>query len=329
MKIAFVGEAWGYEEAQHQAPFMGASGQLLRTYMRKVGINAKDCLLTNVFNLRPGQTNDILQLCGTKAEGIPGMPALKTGKYVKLKYADELSRLYGELRRIKPNVIVALGTTACWALHIKGSLERVRGATTQTSFGKVFPTYHPSALFRDHSRRPIFAADFVKISNEQEFPETRRPQRTLWIEPTPADFIEFDKLIQSAERLSIDIETRGKYITCVGFAPSNNIALVVPFIRADNSPYWPSALDDELAWSYVRKWCQHPSIVGQNFLYDAHRLWRGYGITAPGLANDTMLLHHALYIELEKGLGFLGSVYTNEARWKYMRETDTLKKEDE
>jgi len=42
-----------------------------------------------------------------------------------------------------------------------------------------------------------------------------------------------------------------------------------------------------------------------------------------------MLLHHALFIELEKGLGFLGSVYTSEARWKFMRDVDTLKRGDE
>ena len=33
-----------------------------------------------------------------------------------------------------------------------------------------------------------------------------------------------------------------------------------------------------------------------------------------------MLLHHALQPESEKGLAFLGSVYTNEASWKMMRQ---------
>jgi hypothetical protein len=39
-----------------------------------------------------------------------------------------------------------------------------------------------------------------------------------------------------------------------------------------------------------------------------------------------MLLHHALQPESEKGLGFLGSVYTNEASWKLMR-TSTIKRD--
>jgi hypothetical protein len=54
-------------------------------------------------------------------------------------------------------------------------------------------------------------------------------------------------------------------------------------------------------------------------MYDLHFLWRGYGIPTVNCDDDTMLLHHSLQPESEKGLGFLGSVYTNEASWKLMR----------
>ena len=42
-----------------------------------------------------------------------------------------------------------------------------------------------------------------------------------------------------------------------------------------------------------------------------------------------MLLHHSLFPELQKGLGFLGSIYTNEASWKLMRGQDDSNKKDE
>jgi hypothetical protein len=35
--------------------------------------------------------------------------------------------------------------------------------------------------------------------------------------------------------------------------------------------------------------------------------------------DDTMLMHHALQPESNKGLGFLGSVYTDRSSWKTMR----------
>ena len=69
-------------------------------------------------------------------------------------------------------------------------------------------------------------------------------------------------------------------------------------------------------------------IVGQNFLFDIHFLWRTVGITVPNATDDTMLLHHALQPEMEKGLGFLGSIYTREPSWKVMRKTGTTKRED-
>jgi hypothetical protein len=200
-----------------------------------------------------------------------------------------------------------------------------------SKWGKVFPTVHPAAIFRDWSLRPVFFADLEKAAHEATFPDVRRPARTIHVEPTYDDLLQFERdYITPSRRLSVDIETSGKYITCIGFSPSTDRALVVPFIRADNSPYWSTAAEEHQVWMWVKHICEtHPHIIGQNFLYDAHRLWRTYGIKTPGLRDDTMLLHHSLFIELEKGLGFLGSVYTNEARWKFMRTAETMKKEDE
>jgi len=69
--------------------------------------------------------------------------------------------------------------------------------------------------------------------------------------------------------------------------------------------------------------------VFQNGLYDIAFLWRAYGIRTMGGSDDTMLLHHALQPESLKGLGFLGSVYTNHGAWKSERKgTETTIKRD-
>lgn len=328
--IFILGEAWGQEEERVGLPFVGASGRFLKSALSRVGIRYEDCQVSNVFNLRPKPTNDVKNLCGPKSEGILGMPALYPGKYVRAEYASEITRLHKELQAAKPTLILALGSTATWALGLGNSIKRIRGAAVLSKFGKVFPTVHPAAIFRDWTLRPIFFSDLAKAVREAQFPEIRRPEREIWVEPTLQDIATFYELhIKPARRLSVDIETSGKYITCIGFAPSINLALVVPFILADGKPYWSSEADERAAWEWVRRACQHPNIIGQNFLYDAHRLWRTYGIPTPGFSDDTMLLHHSLYMELEKGLGFLGSVYTNEARWKFMRDVETIKKGDE
>jgi hypothetical protein len=41
-----------------------------------------------------------------------------------------------------------------------------------------------------------------------------------------------------------------------------------------------------------------------------------------------MLLHHALYPEAQKSLGYMGSLYTDEGSWKQMRGKTTIKRED-
>jgi len=68
----------------------------------------------------------------------------------------------------------------------------------------------------------------------------------------------------------------------------------------------------------------------QNGLYDLSFLWRSYGIAVKNYQHDTMLLHHALQPESEKSLGFLGSLYTNEASWKLMRQRGktTIKRDE-
>lgn len=333
-KMLLLGEAWGSEEVKEGKPFVGSAGYTLNTMLRQIGINRDECYVTNVFNLQPQPKNDIVNLCGPKADSIPGTGPLIKGKYVRAQYAPELVRLYAELDRVQPNIVVALGATAAWAVLGTSGIRHIRGAPMVGRNGvKVLPTYHPSAVNREWSIRPIVLADLSKAKREQEFPDVRRPHRFIHIEPTLTDLIEFEyKYIRPSQSLSIDIETKGDQITCIGFAPSTERCLVVPFHdrkKADGN-YWPTLGDEIKAWEWVRRICAlDKHIVGQNFVYDMHFLWRRYGITVPSATDDTMLLHHALQPEMEKGLGFLGSVYTDEAVWKFMREKhETVKRED-
>src|SRR5688500_2695511 len=95
--ICLVGEAWGREEEEAGEPFVGASGKILNGMLAQVGIARSECLVTNVFNLRPKPTNDVKNLCGGKADGIPGYPALQQGKYVRAEYGPELDRLFQQI----------------------------------------------------------------------------------------------------------------------------------------------------------------------------------------------------------------------------------------
>jgi len=338
-KILVVGEAWGEHEALHQAPFVGPSGKMLRGILNEIGIRQDDTFYTNVFNLRP-PSNNIEALCGPRPSAISGWNAIKAGKFVRAEFQCELDRLQQEIIDHNPNLIIALGNTALWALCKKVGIKKYRGTPTLThptlregaAGRKVIPTWHPAAVLRQWTLRPVLYLDLAKCKPEAEFSEIRRRAREIWLEPSLADIEQFyNTFLVNSPLISADIETKGGTITEIGFAPDPERAIVIPFYRrsAPDGNYWPTFEEERAAWGWVRRICAESRFVGQNFLYDMMYLWRTVGIPCSGDNEDTMLLHHAQQPELEKGLGFLGSIYTSEPSWKFMRaEVETLKKED-
>lgn len=327
-KIALVGEAYGEKEEEAGRPFVGTSGWLLDQMLSQAGISRSECLVTNCFNLRPRPNNDIKNLCGPRTAGIPGLPQVQAGKYILAQYAYELERLYDEIRAADPNVIVCLGATAAWAFLYTSGIRSIRGATTVTCptiterLGrqyKVLPTYHPAAVAREWSLRPIVIADLDKARRQSSSPKFRRPSRQIWLRPTLMDLANYERdFIRPADSLAADIETKQDQITCIGFAPSPSMAIVIPFFLESGSNYWPTLAEEVAAWNYVRQWLASKPTTFQNGLYDINFLWSRYGIPVPLASEDTMLLHHAMQPEMEKGLAFLASVYTEEASWKFM-----------
>lgn len=333
-KILILGEAWGEHEERLRTPFVGPSSNELTRMLTEAGIRRADCYLTNVFNLRPRPSNDIENLCGPKADAAPGREPIRAGKYIRAEFAGELQRASDELASIRPNLVVALGGTAAWFCLGSAGISRIRGTVAQGIHGlKILPTYHPAAILRDWSLRHVTVLDLMKAAKQQEFPEVRRPSRQIYIEPSLEDMEWFfNEHLVPAKRISFDIETAGNQITCIGFAGSISAALVVPIFdnRKPGNSFWPSFEAELLVWNFIRKVLDLPQPkLGQNGLYDIRFLWETYGIPVRNYDDDTMLLHHALQPESQKGLGFLGSVYTDEPAWKLMRKKSSTIKRDE
>jgi uracil-DNA glycosylase len=348
-KIAIIGEAYGEEEAQWKLPFIGPAGKQLDSILEDAGIDRKSCFVTNVFNLRPGDAakkvvsnpNDLTHICGAKTDSdvAKGLGPLVPGKYLKSEYLPEVDRLLAELAGVRPNVAVLLGNTACWALLERQAISKIRGTACLSSrlpWLKCIPTYHPSAVLRAYDLRHVTVMDFLKAKREQDFPDLRRPARRVHVAETLADVVQFkQQFLDSAKRIAFDVETdRHAQITCLGFAASINDVLVIPIVdqRKPKGNYWEHIGSELEVWKLVAEILASPAEkVGQNGLYDLQYLWQSYGIPVNNYAHDTMLLHHSLQPESEKGLGFLGSVYTNEASWKADRprgSDQTIKKED-
>lgn len=359
--VVLCGEAMGENEAKIGSGFVGASGvELLRMLhdARVIVLTAEDRSLiakfwttqdpncteavwqmhpevyrTNVFQQHPPR-NDLKHFCGPKVEGIPYYPALVKSGYVRKEYAYELDRLGEEILSHDPNLIVALGNSALWALAGRTGITKLRGTTcvsTHTISGyKLLCAYHPAAVLRQYELRPTTVADLSKINREKDFPDVRRPKCEIWIEPSLQDIQTFIStyITNGCEILSVDIETSGSQVTCIGFAPRSDLALVIPIhdSRSKNGSYWPTAEAERQCWELIRSVLEDSTVrkVFQNGLYDLAFLWRAYGLRTMGATHDTMLLHHALQPEALKGLGYLGSIYTDHGPWKNEHKEQTI-----
>lgn len=363
-RILAIGEAYGRQEDMIARPFVGAAGHMLNTLLEESEIlptgsaraispryerdpnparlreeaDRRDRLylqhgirLTNVFKLRP-DGNKIESLCGARWGSLP---ALRSGKYLREEYLPHLERLSREIREYNPNLILGLGAVSSWFILGSPYISKLRGTVAQSQYGKFLPTFHPASLLRGRSpeNRPVVLMDLMKAKLECDFPEVRRPQRFVYVPETINEILWSIREMASAPILSIDIETVEDQITCFGVAWSRDHSLVIPIFDWRNATrsYW-HADDERTVWSLIKQICTTPiPKLFQNGLYDIRFLYERYAIAPAMCEHDTMLLHHAMQPELRKGLGFLGSIYSNEASWKLMRPRGrgTIKREDE
>lgn len=363
--IFLVGEAPGEAEAKIGKSFVGPSGTELLKMLADAGVIAltaddrslifkyystrdphcidavwemhPEVYRTNVFQQHP-PGNELKHFCSDRKIAIQGYPKSHAGWFRK-EFQYELDRLGDEILQYDPNLIVCLGNTPLWALGGRTGITKLRGTTCVSthcvSGYKLLCTYHPAAVVRQWELRPTTVADLSKIRREKDFPDVRRPKCEIWIEPSLEDIETFiaEYITNGCEILSVDIETSGSQITCIGFAPRSDLAIVIPIhdTRGKSGSYWPTQESEERCWKLIRSVLEDCSIrkLFQNGLYDIAFLWRAYGLRTMGAAEDTMLLHHALQPESLKGLGYLGSIYTDHGPWKSERGgSETIKRDE-
>ena len=330
-----VGDFPSEEDERKGVPFSGPHGKFIQAQLRAAGIDPKDCHFTQVFHKRP-PSNRVDDFCVVgKAGALPGYPAIYKNKYVKPEYLPHLERLDHEIETTNPNIILALGVVPFWALCRRTQIKKYRGSPLPLFNGsrKVIPTWDATSIFKRWELRVILHADLTKVRRESLSPILSRPSHILYLEPTLDDIASFyHDFMVGQPFLSADVETKMRQITEVGYATADGTrAIVIPFWDREQKDgnYWRSHTEEKEAWTWVRKINREFPLVGQNFQYDMQYFWKTVGIPCPKFLDDTMILHHSMQPELEKGLGFLASIYTDEPSWKFMRaEHETLKQDD-
>tara|TARA_R110002153_G_scaffold274298_2_gene448204 strand:- start:24984 stop:26021 length:1038 start_codon:yes stop_codon:yes gene_type:complete len=329
-KILFVGDFPEKDDLALGQPFTGRAGQELGKLLSEVGIVRSQSAFTFVFREAPDAFK-IENFCGKKAE-VGGkdytLPPLSMGKYFRPEYLHYLDKLRETIAIAEPNLIVALGAVPCWALLSDPKIGKLRGAIASFEGTKVLPTYSPQAVAFKYSFRTVLKTDLIKAKREATFPEIRCPEYNIWLPEDLHDVEYIRKLLCAAPEFALDIETRAGQITCIGFSPDGRNSYVIP-IATKTPPfrYW-SAKDEPVVRHSIKSILDCPAQKsGQNGVYDLQYCWRE-GMPVRNYSDDTMLLHHAMYPEMPKGLGFLGATYTNAPSWKEMRTKETEDKAD-
>ena len=126
-RLVFVGEAPGADEDTQGEPFVGDAGKILNRIITAMELKREEVYICNVVKCRPPQNRP--------------------------PETDEVTAcspfLLRQLHSIKPEAIVALGTSAAQALlQTKVPISKLRSKFHDFHGIPLMPTYHPSYLLR-------------------------------------------------------------------------------------------------------------------------------------------------------------------------------------
>lgn len=249
---------------------------------------------------------------------------------VRAKNADvdlqqQFDWLRQEIRDINPNVILALGSTALWALTGLNGISDYRGSILSGLGYKVVPTYDPKGLsfqeqgeFSGFWNKHVILFDFVRAKEQSSFPEINRPYRKLTIIKSSYQLQDYWNRHKNYSRPAVDIEARGSCLPfCIGISFSPEEGICIPLWNKGETESVVQISNNDMVeiWIILAEILASNDVVGQNFKYDHDKI-RRIGFEVRSLKSDTMFKAFTISPELPKGLAFLASIYTEEPFYK-------------
>lgn len=344
-RVMIVGEAPGEQEERQGTPFVGASGGELDRMLQEAGILRSTCFVTNVVRKRP-PGNDVSVFFAERKSDRTLQHVELNGKWCLPVVLEGIDLLKREIEMCQPNVIIALGNTALWALTGNWGITSWRGSELVCTLPlatdykpKVIPTYHPALILRQWTWRQTAVHDLRRAKRAAQSREVVPRDYSYIIRPDfPTALSVLDGLLSELDKapfdIAGDIETRAGHIDCFGLAWNKTSAMCIPFMTMQGDPagYW--TLDQETALVHrlylINQHPNFPGWIGQNFIYDAQYIWRHWH-WLPKMKHDTMLGHHSMFANSQKSLDYLASMYCeNYKYWKAdLKEADKNLSDDQ
>lgn len=222
------------------------------------------------------------------------------------------AKLQSRLRDLKPNVIIAVGENALRTVTAKVGIHKHHMSILHGIYNlKVVPVLHPKYVLSKYKESVFLRAGIQRAVEESKDRAFSLPRREFILDPSLPEALAYLDDFRKSDWLSVDIETAGGQITCVGIGDS---PLKAVSIDTRTKSYTPA--DFHLLWTWIEKCLCGPSKkVFQNGVYDISYFSR-YGISVKNYAFDTIFAQQFLYPELRKGLDTIARMFSREPYWK-------------
>jgi len=242
--------------------FIGAAGKNFDVLLEYAEINRSDVAIAN--SLRCYKTNN------------------------KKPTEAELNKCFihtlREVKKIKPKLVIAMGSVALYQALGKHNIERFRG---KTHFSKkldcnVYVTYHPASIIYDPDKKDILIDDFKNIrKNDKPFEYYKAPYTLV---DTKEMYNEIKPILENSPNMYLDTETTGldpweDKLTLIQMGTTEGKIFLIP----------KSTLYD-----IDLKFLETEPIIGAGFEFDAKMLATNLNILLDNYYHDVILAEYLL-----------------------------------
>ena len=264
--VLICGEAPGADEDRVGKPFVGRSGQLLRSVVREVGLDFYNIAYTNIVHCHP--------------------PNNKTPSLKQIKRC--LPMLKEEIEYYQPALLILLGNTPLKAVLGESGITNWRGVLVEREAHAIMPTLHPAYILRNNTALETWVGDFEKayalLTGEGDtVGNVSDGYEKAIVTDVPGVLAMLDVIYEDGI-CAWDTEVNGlRYgdkLVCMSFA------------CREAKQAWCVTVEHDAVVKYLADLLTNPEIgkVGHNIKFDWLAVHGNWHIEVQGIVGDSMLL---------------------------------------
>lgn len=317
-KVMFIADFPSFEEYDNDKWFSDRPGKLLRSVLKEVGIEVKDCYFTGIVK-KPTQED----AKGNQLE--PG----------KAEVEEHMDIFLAELEVVNPKIIVPMGNVALKKTLGNTGITKFRGKGVEKDGKIIFPIVHPRLVFRQPKHAENFTRDVQNLADLVREGEKLLEQTDVnyrYLETYEEVEAEIERLNKEAEWLVFDLETtglnpfrKGSKIVSISLTDKDHYGVSIPLEHRDFT--WQKETLDKIIELLRNLFAnKRTKKVAHNGKFDMKWLKAIYGIDVENFAFDPMLAHYITVSEERGGHGLKELAWEHTDMGGYDNALDEYKK---